>query len=111
MVQEQTLDRTFSALSDATRRGILTRLGQGPATIGDLAGPARMTLTGVKKHVQVLEDAGLVTTQKVGRSRECRLGAERLDEAMQWIGIYQKLWEKRLDGLELYFTLKKGTDA
>jgi len=110
MVQEQTLDRAFAALSDSTRRGILTRLGQGPATIGDLAGQAGMTLTGVKKHVQVLEDAGLVTTRKVGRSRECHLGAERLDEAMQWIGTYQKLWEKKLDGLELYFTLKKGIE-
>ncbi len=60
--------------------------------------------------MQVLEDAGLVTTEKVGRSRECRLGTDRLDDAMQWIALYQRLWERRLDGLEAYFTLKKGTD-
>ncbi|MET3922478.1 metalloregulator ArsR/SmtB family transcription factor [Arthrobacter sp. UYEF20] len=109
MVHQQVLDRTFAALSDPTRRGILTRLGDGPATIGELAEPFGMTLTGLKKHVQVLEDAGLVTTEKVGRSRQCRLGTERLDDAMQWIALYQRLWERRLDGLEAYFTLKKGT--
>ena len=114
MVQQQALDdhldRAFAALSDSTRRGILSRLGSGPATIGELAEPTGMTLTGLKKHVQVLEDAGLVTTEKVGRSREVRLGTERLDDAMQWITLYQRLWERRLDGLEVYFTLKKGTD-
>jgi DNA-binding transcriptional ArsR family regulator len=109
-VPESQLDRAFAALSDPTRRGILTRLGNGPATIGELAEPAGMTLTGLKKHVQVLEDAGLVTSEKVGRSREVRLGTERLDDAMQWIAFYQRLWERRLDGLEVYFTLKKGTD-
>lgn len=109
MVQQQTLDRAFAALSDSTRRGILTRLGEGPATIGELAEPFGMTLTGIKKHVQVLEDAGLVSTAKVGRSRECRLGGERLDDAMTWIVFYQRLWERRLDGLDAYFTLKKGT--
>ena len=110
MVQQDVLDRTFSALSDSTRRGILLRLGEGPATIGQLAEPSGMTLTGMKKHVQVLEDAGLVVSEKVGRSRQCRLGDERLEEAMTWITYYQKLWERRLDGLELYFTLKKGLD-
>ena len=109
MVQQQVLDRAFAALSDSTRRGILTRLGEGPATIGELAAPTGMTLTGLKKHVQVLEDAGLVTTEKIGRSRQCRLGSERLDDAMQWITFYQRLWERRLDGLEAYFTLTKGT--
>lgn len=109
MVQHEVLDRAFAALSDSTRRSILVRLGNGPATIGELAAPTGMTLTGLKKHVQVLEDAGLVTTQKVGRTRECRLGTERLDDAMQWIAVYQRLWERRLDGLEAYFTLKKGT--
>jgi DNA-binding transcriptional ArsR family regulator len=109
MVQQQTLDRAFAALSDSTRRGILTRLGEGPATIGELAAPTGMTLTGLKKHVQVLEDAGLVTTEKIGRSRQCRIGSERLDDAMQWITFYQRLWERRLDGLEAYFTLTKGT--
>jgi DNA-binding transcriptional ArsR family regulator len=110
MVQQQVLDRVFSALSDSTRRGILARLGEGPATIGELAEPFGMTLTGLKKHVQVLEDAGLVTTAKIGRSRECWLGTERLDDAAQWITLYQRLWERRLDGLEAYFTLQKGTD-
>jgi DNA-binding transcriptional ArsR family regulator len=110
MVQQDTLDRAFAALSDPTRRGILTRLGEGPATIGELAEPFGITLTGLKKHVQVLEDAGLVTTAKVGRSRQCRLGTERLDDAMAWIMFYQRLWERRLDGLEAYFTLKKGVD-
>lgn len=112
MVQQALLlDRTFAALSDSTRRDILTRLGEGPATIGELAGPAGMTLTGLKKHVQVLEEAGLVTTEKVGRSRQCRLGSERLDDAMAWLTFYQRLWERRLDGLEAYFTLKKGIDS
>jgi DNA-binding transcriptional ArsR family regulator len=110
MVHQDVLDRAFAALSDSTRRGILTRLGEGPATIGELAVPAGMSLTGLKKHVQVLEDAGLVTTEKVGRSRQCSLGTERLDEVMAWITFYQGLWERRLDGLEAYFTLKKGLD-
>ena len=105
-----TLDRIYSALADSTRRDILTRLGEGPATIGELAEPHGMTLTGMKKHVQVLEDAGLVSTEKVGRSRQCRLGEERLDDAMAWISFYQRLWERRLDGLEAYFTLQKGMD-
>ena len=111
MVQQETLDRIYSALADATRRDILTRLGGGPATIGELAEPHGMSLTGMKKHVQVLEDAGLVSTQKVGRSRQCRLGEERLDDAMAWISFYQRLWERRLDGLEAYFTLQKGLDS
>jgi len=110
MVQSAVLDRAFSALSDSTRRGILEQLGSGPATIGELAEPLGMTLTGVKKHVQVLEDAGLVTTEKVGRSRQCTLGTERLDDVVTWITLYQRLWERRLDGLEAYFTLKKGTE-
>ncbi len=109
MVQQQALDGAFAALSDPTRRSILTRLGEGAATVSELAEPFDMTLTGVKKHIQVLEDAGLVTTEKVGRTRQCRIGSERLDGAMAWIVFYQQLWERRLDGLELYFTLQKGT--
>ena len=114
MVQQQHLDdhldRAFAALSDPTRRSILTRLGDGPATLSQLTEPTGMTLTGLSKHVQVLEEAELVTTEKVGRSRQVRLGTERLDDAMQWITFYQRLWERRLDGLEVYFTLQKGTD-
>ncbi|MCS5718785.1 metalloregulator ArsR/SmtB family transcription factor [Herbiconiux sp. CPCC 205763] len=109
MVQQEVLDKAFAALADATRRDILTRLGEGPATISQLAEPAGITLTGMKKHVQVLEDAGLVVSEKVGRARQCRLGTERLDDAMAWIGFYQRLWERRLDGLDAYFTLRKGT--
>jgi DNA-binding transcriptional ArsR family regulator len=109
MVQQEVLDRTFSALSDATRRGVLETLGRGPATVGELAEAASMTVTGMAKHVQVLVGVGLVATRKVGRSRECVLGTERLDEAMAWISFYQRLWERKLDGLDLYFTLQKGT--
>ena len=110
LVLDDRLDRAFAALSDPTRRGILARLGEGPATVGELAEPAGMTLTGLKKHVQVLEDAGLVTTEKVGRSRHVQLGAERLDDVMNWVKFYQRMWERRLDGLDMYFTLKKGTE-
>jgi DNA-binding transcriptional ArsR family regulator len=110
MVQQLSLDRTFAALSDATRRDILARLGDGPATVSELAGPAEITVTGMAKHIRVLEDAGLVTTEKVGRSRQCRLGTERLDDAMAWISFYQRLWERRLDGLEAFFTLRKGDE-
>ncbi|WP_394553868.1 ArsR/SmtB family transcription factor [Agromyces sp. MMS24-JH15] len=111
MVQQLDLDRAFAALADETRRGILVRLGDGPATISELAEPAGMTLTGIRKHVDVLVDAGLVATEKVGRVRQCRLGTERLDDAMAWITYYQRLWERRLDGLEAYFTLRKGTES
>jgi DNA-binding transcriptional ArsR family regulator len=101
MVQhETTLDRTFSALSDPTRRGVLERLGRGPATVGELAGPFGMSLTGLGKHVRVLEEAGLVTTEKVGRTRLCRLGPERLEDAASWIERQRGLWERRLDKLE-----------
>lgn len=106
MVHQDVLDRVFASLADPTRRGILIRLGDGPATIGELAEPTGMSLTGMKKHVQVLEDAGLVVTEKVGRSRQCRLGAAPLDEAMAWIGFYQRLWARRLDGLDAYLTLQ-----
>ena len=111
MVQQQALDRAFAALADSTRRDILSRLGDGPATITELAQPAGMTLTGIRKHVDVLEAAGLVTPEKVGRARHVRLGTERLDDAMAWISYYQRLWERRLDGLQAYFTLRKGTES
>jgi DNA-binding transcriptional ArsR family regulator len=106
MVQQDVLDRVFASLADPTRREVLVRLGRGPATVGELAGPAGMTLTGMKKHLRVLEEAGLVVTAKVGRSRQCRLGSERLDDALAWIAFYQRLWERRLDGLDAYLTMK-----
>jgi DNA-binding transcriptional ArsR family regulator len=100
VVKSQSLDRTFSALSDPTRRDILERLGSGPATLTELAHPLDMTLPGVLKHVRVLEGAQLVTTERNGRTRECRLGPKRLDDASQWIAMYRRRWEQRLDRLE-----------
>jgi DNA-binding transcriptional ArsR family regulator len=91
-----TLDRTFFALSDPTRRRILERLAGGPATIGELAEPCGLTLNGVKKHVGILEDVELVVTAKVGRARECRLGPAHLDDASAWIEGYRRSWEDRL---------------
>jgi DNA-binding transcriptional ArsR family regulator len=94
------LDASFAALSDPTRRGILERLGHGDASITELAGKFRMTLTGMKKHVAVLEQAGLVTTEKVGRVRTCRLGWRRLEEEAAWIDRYRQLWDARFDELD-----------
>jgi DNA-binding transcriptional ArsR family regulator len=109
MVQYQaTLDRTFSALADPTRRDILQRLGRGPATISELAEPYGMSLTGLKKHVRILEEADLVTTEKVGRTRECWLGPGKLEDAAQWIEMYRSYWERRLNRLEAYLERKKG---
>ena len=93
-------DASFAALSDATRRGILERLGQADASITDLADTFQMTLTGMKKHVGVLERAGLVTTQKIGRVRTCRLGLSRLQEEAEWIDRYRQLWDARFDELD-----------
>jgi DNA-binding transcriptional ArsR family regulator len=102
-----TLDRTFSALSDPTRRAILERLGRGPATIGELAEPFGMSLTGLKKHVRVLEEAHLVSTEKVGRARECRLDLGNLDDAGRWIEGQRGRWERRLDKLEGFIERKR----
>jgi DNA-binding transcriptional ArsR family regulator len=109
MVQYPSLDRTFSALSDPNRRAILDRLGRGPATITELAQPCGMTLTGLKKHIQILEAAELVTTEKVGRTRRCRLGPGQLDEAALWIQSYRQ-WQRRLDRLERHIE-RKGARA
>jgi DNA-binding transcriptional ArsR family regulator len=95
--QPETLDRAFAALADPTRRGILDRLGRGPATISELAEDADMSLTGLKKHVRILEEAGLVATEKVGRTRHCTLGPQRLDDARGWIEAYRRTLEERLD--------------
>ena len=109
MVQQAELDQVFAALSDSNRRDVLQRLSEGALPLSELAGAAGMTVTGMAKHIHVLEAAGLVATEKVGRTRQCRLGNERLDDVMAWISYYQRLWEKRLDGLDAYFTLQKGT--
>jgi DNA-binding transcriptional ArsR family regulator len=93
-------DASFAALSDATRRGVLEQLGRADASITDLAEKFHMTLTGIKKHVGVLEQAGLVSTQKVGRVRTCKLGVRRLEEEAAWIERYRQLWEARFDGLD-----------
>jgi DNA-binding transcriptional ArsR family regulator len=97
-----TLDRTFFALSDPTRRDILERLAGGPATVGQLAEPLGLTLNGVKKHVGILEDVDLVITAKVGRARECKLGPAHLQDATQWIEAYRRAWEGRLDRFGAY---------
>ena len=93
-------DATFSALSDATRRGILEQLARADASITELAARFDMSLTGMKKHVGVLERAGLVETEKVGRVRICRLGAGRLDREAAWIARYRQLWDARFDALD-----------
>jgi DNA-binding transcriptional ArsR family regulator len=94
------LDASFAALSDATRRGVLEQLGRGDASITTLADKFHMTLTGMKKHVGVLEGAGLVTTEKVGRVRTCKLGLRRLDEEAAWIERHRQLWDARFDELD-----------
>ena len=108
MVQYRRLDLSFAALSDRTRRGILERLGRREATISDLAASFDMTLTGIKKHVQVLEDAGLVATAKVGRVRRCTLGPRQLDEETAWITNYRQMLEERLDHLGEFLETTKG---
>jgi DNA-binding transcriptional ArsR family regulator len=105
------LDTAFGALSDRTRRGILTRLGRGDASISDLASNFEMTLTGMKKHVQILEGARLVTTKKVGRVRRCRLGPRRLEEETAWIAKYQQMLEDQLDQLAEFLERKKGAPS
>jgi DNA-binding transcriptional ArsR family regulator len=94
------LDASFAAISDATRRGVLEQLGRADASISDLAEKFHMTLTGMKKHVGVLERAGLVTTKKVGRVRTCRLGLRRLETEAAWIESYRQLWDTRFDELD-----------
>ena len=94
------LDASFAALSDATRRGVLEQLGRSEASITDLAERFHMTLTGMKKHVVVLEEAGLVTTEKVGRVRTCRIGPRRLEEETAWMEKCRQLWAERFDELD-----------
>ena len=94
------LDASFAALSDATRRGVLEQLGRGDASITDLAEKFHMTLTGMKKHVGVLEQAGLVRTEKAGRVRTCKLGPRRLQEETAWLERYRQPWVSRFDELD-----------
>jgi DNA-binding transcriptional ArsR family regulator len=108
MVQFQPIDRTLAALADPTRRDVLERLGRASATITELAEPYGISLTGMKKHVRVLEDAGLVATEKVGRTRVCTVGPRRLDDVSEWIGGYRQMLEDRLDRFEDLLERTKG---
>jgi DNA-binding transcriptional ArsR family regulator len=102
MVQyiEDRLTASFSALSDATRRGVLAQLGRSDASITELAEKFGMTLTGMKKHIGILEQAGLVTTEKIGRVRVCKLGPHWLDKEAEWIEAYRRMWAARFDALD-----------
>ena len=104
------LDASFAALSDATRRGVLEQLGRFDASITTLAEKFHMTLTGMKKHVGVLEQAGLVTTEKVGRIRTCKLGPRRLEEETAWLERYRQLWDARFDELDKVVEELKGKE-
>jgi DNA-binding transcriptional ArsR family regulator len=104
------LDGSFGALADRTRRGILERLGRREASISELAEQFDMTLTGMKKHVRVLEDAGLVSTEKVGRVRICRIGPRRLEDETAWIARYQQMLEARMDRLGEFLERTKGDE-
>lgn len=97
MVHYLPVDRTFAALADPTRRAVLERLGQGSATISELAAPFGMSLTGMKKHVRILEETQLVATVKVGRRRLCHLGPRRLDDVRDWVEIYRQMVNEQLD--------------
>ena len=108
--QEATIDRTFFALADPTRRSILERLAEGPATIGQLAAPLGLTLNGVKKHVGILEEVDLVQTAKVGRSRECTLGPAELEDVTRWIDSYRRLLERRLDSFVSYAEARASSE-
>jgi DNA-binding transcriptional ArsR family regulator len=98
--QQDRFDSSFAALSDVTRRGVLQQLARGDASITELADRFEFTLTGMKKHVGVLEQAGLVTTEKIGRVRTCKLGPRRLEEEAAWIESYRQLWDARFAALD-----------
>ena len=113
MVQyPQRLDQTFAALADPTRRAVLERLGHGGgATISEIADPFGISLTGMKKHVRVLEDAGLVTTEKVGRTRVCTAGPRRLEDVQAWTESYRRMLNERLDRLGEFLERTKGVQT
>jgi DNA-binding transcriptional ArsR family regulator len=104
------LNASFAALADATRRGVLEQLARGNASITDLADRFDMTLTGMKKHVGVLEQAGLVTTEKVGRVRNCKIGPCRLEEEIEWILRYRRVWDARFEALDRVIEQLKSRD-
>jgi DNA-binding transcriptional ArsR family regulator len=109
MVQYQQIDRTLAALADPTRRAVLERLGrQGEASVSELAEPVGISLTGMKKHLGVLEQAGLVRTEKVGRTRRCSLGPKRLEDVQAWMDSYRTMVEERFDRLEQLLERTKG---
>src|SRR5262245_14883616 len=112
MVQHtDALDAAFAALADGTRRGILERLGRGDASISDLAAGFSMTLTGVKKHVRILEGSGLVESRKVGRVRRCRLGRRGLSTVAAWIERHRRMQEERLEHLARFLERTKGESS
>ncbi len=106
--QHQYLDRSFAAIADPTRRSVLERLGSGPASVSELAGPFEITLTGMKKHIRVLEEAGLVSTEKVGRTRVCSIGPRRLEDVREWTEAYRRMLDERLDRLGELLEKTKG---
>lgn len=108
MVQYNALDQTFAAVADATRRGILQRLGRRDESISDLASEFDMTLTGIKKHVRVLEHAGLVTTRKVGRVRMCQVGPLQFDDGVAWMEKHRRMVNERYNRLEAYLGRTRG---
>jgi len=105
------LDAAFAALADPTRRGVIAQLGRAEASVTALAGRFGMTLTGMKKHIAVLEQAGLVATEKVGRVRICRLGGRGLDEEAAWIDAHRALWRARLDALDAVIEELKARES
>jgi DNA-binding transcriptional ArsR family regulator len=108
VVQYSPIDRTFASLADPTRRAVLERLGQGSATISELAEPFGISLTGMRKHVRVLEDAELVTTEKVGRARRCSLTARDLGDVQEWMDVYRRVLDERLDRFGALLERTKG---
>lgn len=113
--QLPSLDRVFHALSDPTRRGILARLTRGPATVSELARPLPMALPSVVQHLRVLEDSGLIRSEKVGRVRTCHVAPAALTAAERWLAEQRAYWERRLDRLEAYLEIlqseEQGNDA
>jgi DNA-binding transcriptional ArsR family regulator len=111
MVKDNSLDATFGALSDPTRRAIVQRLTRGEASVGELAEPFDISLPAISKHLTVLEEAGLLVRTKEGRNRRCRLLEEPMREALEWIATYGRFWEGQLDSLERFLAESKGAGS